>query len=205
MYSLYGSPVEALVETFLPPPRLFIVGAAPDALPLVATARLLGWDVIVCDPVARFTTQARFSSADEILLAPFPEIALRIDGSDRAVVVVANHDDHVDRAVLTMLLSTRARMISVLGPTPRTAQLLADLGGPHGDDRIRLPAAHAAGQTADEVALETIAVLARGLANAVGQAVDAAGRDPCGGLEKMSRFATAYSSWAAALGHTPPL
>ncbi len=166
-YTTYGQPVEALLEPVAPPPRLFVLGAGHDVLPLVDVARAIGWEVIVCDPLARWATCERFPNADDVLLAPLEDVAKRIDASDRAMAVVMDHDYDVDRAALAMLLGTRARYIGVLGPLRRTQQMLAELGRALGDDdRVHAPigldlGADSPQETALAIAAEIQCVLAR--------------------------------------------
>jgi xanthine/CO dehydrogenase XdhC/CoxF family maturation factor len=175
-YTTYGQPVDALLEPVIPPPRLFVIGTAPDALPLVDVGRAIGWEVIVCDPLARWATCERFRSADEVLLAPLDELAKRIATSDRAMAVVMEHDYDVDRASLAMLLGSRARYIGVAGPRRRAQQMMADLGRSFGDDdRVHAPIGLDLGaDTPQEIALAITAEIQCVLARTTGAALRAA-------------------------------
>jgi xanthine/CO dehydrogenase XdhC/CoxF family maturation factor len=113
--------IDMLVEPIRPPPHLFILGAGPDALPLAAMARHLGW---------RVTTWAGPARELDVLRS-------RIDGCDRAMAVVMSHDIPRDRAALDMVVRSRAFYIGVLGPRSRTAKLAgADVLS---DPRIHAP------------------------------------------------------------------
>jgi xanthine/CO dehydrogenase XdhC/CoxF family maturation factor len=175
-YSTYGLSLDALVEPVLPPPRVFVLGAGHDAIPLIEIARAVGWEVIVCDPLARWATCDRFASADEVLLAPLEEIAIRIAASDRAMAVVMDHDYELDRASLAMLLGSRARYIGVLGPRRRTAQMLLELDRMLGDDdRVHSPLGLDIGaETPEEVALAVVAEIQCVLARTAGTSLRAA-------------------------------
>jgi xanthine dehydrogenase accessory factor len=175
-YTTYGQTVDALLEPVLPPPRIFVLGAGYDAIPLVDIARAVGWEVIVCDPLARWATSERFANADEVLLAPLEEVAIRIAASDRAMAVVMDHDYDIDRASLAMLLGSRARYIGVLGPRRRTAQMLADYGRTLGDDdRVRAPLGLDLGaETPQEIALAIVAEIQCVLARSAGSSLRAA-------------------------------
>jgi xanthine/CO dehydrogenase XdhC/CoxF family maturation factor len=155
MYTTYGSAVDVLVEPIVPPPRLFVFGAGHDVVPVVDIARTVGWDVVVCDPLARWATQERFPQADQVLLATLPEIQRKIDATHRAMAVVMGHNYDEDRAALGMLLASRARYIGVLGPRRRAAQMMADLGLTLGsDDRVHAPVGLEIGsETPHEIAL----------------------------------------------------
>jgi xanthine/CO dehydrogenase XdhC/CoxF family maturation factor len=175
-YSTYGEPVEALVEPIHPPPRLFVIGADHDALPLVEIGRTVGWDVVVCDPLARWATCERFVGADEVLLTSLDDVSARISASDRAMAVVMGHDYDLDRAALAMLLGSRARYIGVMGPRRRTAQMLVDLGRALGDDdRVRAPVGLALGaDTPQEHALAIVAEIQGFIAYAAAASLRAA-------------------------------
>jgi xanthine/CO dehydrogenase XdhC/CoxF family maturation factor len=175
-YTTYGQPVEALVEPVLPPPRVFVLGAGPDVLPLVDVVRAVGWEIFVCDPLARWATCERFAHADEVVIAPLAEIALRIAATDRAIGVVMDHDYDVDRAALAMLLGSRARWIGVLGPRRRTVHMLAEHGMAFGDDdRVHGPVGLELGaQTPQEMALAIVAEVQHVLAHGGALALRAA-------------------------------
>ena len=83
-------------DVTVPPPRLFVYGAADTAEALCAAAKLLGWRTIVADARPRFATPERLPSADEILLL-WPDEALAHVAPDAATaVVVLTHDDKFD-------------------------------------------------------------------------------------------------------------
>ncbi|HEX3346381.1 MAG TPA: XdhC family protein [Polyangiaceae bacterium] len=159
-------PIDALVEAVLPPPRLFVVGAGHDAIPVVTMAHAVGWETAVCDATARFGTRERFAHADEILVATPAAVAARVDACDRAMAVVMAHDYERDRACLAALLETRACYIGMLGPRRRTERMLEELGIARLDPRVRAPVGLAIGaETPQEIALaivsEAQSVLAR--------------------------------------------
>jgi xanthine/CO dehydrogenase XdhC/CoxF family maturation factor len=160
-----GATLEALVELSRPPPRLFVLGAGHDAVPVVTLAKAVGWEVFVAGASARVLTKERFTAADGLLFGRDDEVARAIDGSDRPLAVVMAHDYERDRASLAMLLGTRARYIGMLGPKRRTARMLDELGVAR-DARIHAPVGLAIGaESPQEIALaivaETQAVLTR--------------------------------------------
>ena len=169
-YDAAAGTVEAFVEALVPPPRLFVLGAGHDALPVVELARALGWDVSVCTPRPRVSIRQRFVRADEVLVGTSAELAARVDHCDRAVAIVMGHDYQLDREHLGMLLATRARYIGVLGPRARTAHMLDELGAGAGDDpRIHAPLGLELGaETPQEIALAAIAEIQAVLARAPG-------------------------------------
>ena len=154
-----------LIEAIRPPPRLFVLGTGPDAVPVVELARRLGWEVIVCANEARHGIRARFAAADAIAIGTAEQLAAQIDASDRALAVVMSHDLELDRTNLDMLLGTRAIYVGVLGPRARTDRMLAELLRDR-DPRLHAPVGLELGaETPDEIALSIVseiqAVLAR--------------------------------------------
>lgn len=157
---------ECLIEELVPPPRLFVLGAGIDAVPVVEQARAVGWEVIVCAPYARPELRTRLPRADRLAIAQPDEIAQLIDASDRAAAVIMNHDYEHDRACLGALLSSSARYVGVLGPRKRTARMLDELGAT-ADARLHAPVGLELGaECAEEIALAIVAEVQACLARA---------------------------------------
>jgi xanthine/CO dehydrogenase XdhC/CoxF family maturation factor len=161
----------ALVEVLVPPPRLFVLGAGIDAVPVVEQARAVGWEVIVCAPYARTELHARFARADRLAIAAPAEIVRELDASERAAVLVMNHDYAHDRACLEVVLGSAARYIGVLGPRTRTHRMLDELGRT-GDARVHAPVGLELGaDTAEEIALAIVAEVQASLSHAPAQSL----------------------------------
>jgi xanthine dehydrogenase accessory factor len=102
-------------EWYGPPPRLFVYGAVDTAEALCAAAKLLGWRTIVADARAKFATNERIPSADELVVA-WPEEALaQVAPDHQTAVVVLTHDDKFDEPALQGALATEAFYIGALG------------------------------------------------------------------------------------------
>jgi xanthine dehydrogenase accessory factor len=102
-------------DVTVPPPRLFVYGAADTAEALCAAAKLLGWRTIVADARPRFATPERLPSADEILLL-WPDEALAHVAPDTATaVIVLTHDDKFDLPLVQGALATEAFYLGWLG------------------------------------------------------------------------------------------
>lgn len=56
---------ELFIESYPPPPTMFIVGAVHIAIPLVTFAKVLGFRTVVVDARGAFATPERFAHADE--------------------------------------------------------------------------------------------------------------------------------------------
>jgi xanthine/CO dehydrogenase XdhC/CoxF family maturation factor len=164
-----SGPVDALIEVVLPPVRLFVIGAGHDAVHVVALARTLGWEAVVCVSSARIETRERLALADEVLVTSPRELAFRVDACDRALAVVMSHDYLRDRACLSELLGSRAAYVGMLGPRKRTARMFEELGIAPSDPRVHAPVGLAIGaETPEEIALSIVAEAQQVLSGASG-------------------------------------
>jgi xanthine dehydrogenase accessory factor len=146
-----------LVEVLVPPLRLFVLGGGLDAVPVIAQARAVGWEVLACVPYGRPEVHARLAGADRIVVAPPDEIAALVDASDRAAIVVMNHDVAHDTRCLGAALRSNARYIGVLGPRARTQRML-DVLAMQADARVHAPVGLDIGaECAEEIALAIVA------------------------------------------------
>jgi xanthine/CO dehydrogenase XdhC/CoxF family maturation factor len=140
-------------------------------VPVVEQARAVGWEVIVCTPYARPELRVRFARADRLAIARPCEIAREIDVSDRAAVLVMNHDYAHDRECLDAVLGSGARYIGVLGPRKRTQRMLDELGRT-ADPRLHAPIGLEIGaENAEEIALAIVAEVQASLARAPAQSL----------------------------------
>jgi xanthine dehydrogenase accessory factor len=105
---------DKFVAVHVPPPRLILVGAVPIAQPLLAMARLCGFDGVLIDPRPAFASAARFPG--EVILGDWPDSALNSLAPDaRTAVVILTHDAKLDEPALVAALATRAFYIGCLG------------------------------------------------------------------------------------------
>ena len=164
---------DVFVEAVRPPTALLVLGAGHDALPLVAAAKRLGWQVTVADGRAAHARRERFPEADRVLLLdradPLAEIAL----DDDTAVVLMTHDYAQDASLLQALVPRRPRYLGLLGAARRAERLLADAGL----DADALPFLHApigldiGAETPEEIALAIAAEIRAALAGRPGGAL----------------------------------
>ncbi len=62
------SVVTVSIESFAPPPRMLVFGAVDFTRSLVRMAKVLGYEVTVCDAREVFATRQRFPEADEVVV-----------------------------------------------------------------------------------------------------------------------------------------
>ncbi len=103
-----------LVETFLPPRRLIVVGATPVGVALARLAHTTGIPVCVVEPRAAYGES--LESLDIQLFRDWPEEAFDLIRPDAscAVAVVA-HDGRLDCAALTRSLEAGCGYVGLLG------------------------------------------------------------------------------------------
>jgi xanthine dehydrogenase accessory factor len=107
----------------LPPPHLAVFGGGIDARPLVAMAAELGWQVSLIDPRIAYAREAYFPAVT-IIRAPLEQLleATWLQKIDMAVVM--NHNIKLDGQALSLVQSSSAVYVGMLGPAHRTERVL---------------------------------------------------------------------------------
>jgi xanthine dehydrogenase accessory factor len=109
---------------FHPKPRLMIVGAGPDAIPLSKFACETGFSVTVTDWRPALCNSETFPHAD-VLMTGFPsEIFPEFVFQPHDFVILMTHHFERDREVLHYLLKKKLRYIGVVGSKERARRLL---------------------------------------------------------------------------------
>lgn len=130
------------VATVVPQKELLLLGAGPDALPVVEFAATLGWRVTLVDHRPAYADAARFPHARRVLAARPGAIARELDLSNFDAAVIMSHHLATDLASLAALAPTNIPYVGLLGPTTRRKRLLADLDPATAtllDGRLRSP------------------------------------------------------------------
>jgi xanthine/CO dehydrogenase XdhC/CoxF family maturation factor len=170
-----AGPVDALIEAVLPLPQLLVLGAGPDAQPVVRLAAALGFEVTVLDHRPAFARAAAFPGATRVAVCEpgrLPELA---DLDPDAVVLVMSHAYAHDLGYLRQLLGHEVRYLGVLGPRRRTDRILGELAKegivPSAAERARLHAPvglDIGAETPEEIALSILAEIQAELAGRAG-------------------------------------
>ena len=97
---LEDSPIiRVFVESYAPPPQMWIFGAVDFTAALAKVAKVLGYRVTVCDAREIFATRRRFPMADEVVVS-WPGAAVRATAARRSgrrdAVCVLTHDNKFD-------------------------------------------------------------------------------------------------------------
>jgi len=161
-------PLTVFVEAFPAAPVMVIFGAAGVSSALVTQARLLGYRTVICDARALFCSQARFPSADEVVVDWPDRYLARAGGAltGRDAICVLTHDPKFDIPAIVGALATNVGYIGLMGSRRAQAERKdrlrqagvseADLGRLHGPIGLDLGAASPA-ETAVSICAEIIA------------------------------------------------
>jgi xanthine dehydrogenase accessory factor len=109
--------VSVFIESFALPPRMIIFGAVDFTAALAKVAKVLGYQVIVCDARAVFATVLRFPMADEVV-NDWPDRYLAKVGDDlgpRDAVCVLTHDHKFDVPAITGSVRTAVGYLGAMG------------------------------------------------------------------------------------------
>lgn len=97
-----------------PPLRMIVVGAVHIAQPLVAMARLAGYDPTLIDPRETFGAAERFPG--EVVLDDWPDEALaRLAPDSRTAIITLTHDPKLDDPAIRYALRSRCFYLGCLG------------------------------------------------------------------------------------------
>lgn len=133
-----GATVQANLLWLAAPPQVLICGAGPDAVPLAAQVRGLGWRCTVVDHRASMARAERFAAGTAVHCLRPGALAGTVDpAAVDAAVVMTHHLGH-DEAYLRALLGRGPAYVGLLGPDRRRRQLAAAIGA--NPNSIRGPA-----------------------------------------------------------------
>lgn len=115
---------DVLLQSFVPPRLLVVVGAAPIAEPLVRLGKLLGFRVLMVDGKSERLSEKRFAEADELLYGIPSEICARLRLDRRAAVVLTAHDYRYEVPVLKEVLQHEAAYVGFVASRRRGGAVL---------------------------------------------------------------------------------
>jgi xanthine/CO dehydrogenase XdhC/CoxF family maturation factor len=110
------------------PRRILVLGAGPDAIPLVQMASMLGWHVTITDHRPAYARPAKFPHAREVHQRPAADLSQLLRDRFFDAAVVMSHHLVSDELYLRQLAESAIAYVGLLGPAPRRARLLAQLG-----------------------------------------------------------------------------
>src|SRR5579859_6964958 len=110
-----GDELSVFVNSFAPPPRMFVFGAIDFAAAVARAGKFLGYHVTVCDARQVFATRSRFPDADEVVVDWPHRFLATADVDERTVICVLTHDPKFDVPLLEVALRTSAGYIGAMG------------------------------------------------------------------------------------------
>jgi len=130
--TLTVGPADAAIAVFIAalelPARLLVLGAGPDAVPVVEIANLLGWQVTVGDHRSGYLEPKRFPPSARLVELRPERLATELELGAFDAAVVMSHNLESDGKYLRALAASAVPYVGLLGPAARRQRLLADLG-----------------------------------------------------------------------------
>jgi xanthine dehydrogenase accessory factor len=115
--------------TVQPPPLVLLLGAGPEAAPLLRIVRTLGWFAWVSDQRAGLLAHDDLVAADRLIPGRPAAVLRDLDGGCFDAAIVMTHTADNDLAALQALASRGVGYVGLLGPPARRDELLARLTG----------------------------------------------------------------------------
>ena len=156
--------VQVFIESFSPPPLMWIFGAVDFTAALARVAKILGYHVTVCDAREIFATKRRFPMADEVRVTwPTPMFEERGNRlGPRDAVCILTHDPKFDVPAIQGALATRVGYIGVMGSRKTHAKRLERLAEVGITSEVDLSRLHSpigldlGGRTPEETAISIV-------------------------------------------------
>jgi len=111
-----------------PVPRLLVLGAGLDAVPVVGMAAELGWRVSIADHRPAYLANNEFVGAERVVLVEPAALDREFSVGDFDAVIVMSHHLATDQIYLMQLATLDLPYIGVLGPPARRDRLVNALG-----------------------------------------------------------------------------
>jgi xanthine dehydrogenase accessory factor len=159
-YALDAHGIDVLYAPLFPVPRILVLGAGLDAVPVVDLAAGLGWHVTVADHRPSYLERGGFERADRVRPVDPAKLSdeMRLEQFD--AILVMSHHLATDKTYLEQLVGASTRYLGVLGPPARRGRLL-DALGPAGEAlraRLRGPVGlDLGGDSPETIALSILA------------------------------------------------
>lgn len=149
--------IDAQTVKFVRPAHVLVLGAGPDAEPLLQICDSMGWQLVVNDHRQAYVSNLKRPDGCVVECAPAEDVAAVFDLSRIDAVIVMSHSLGADRAYLRVLAASNIEFVGLLGPPHRRDRLLGEMGT-SGDglaERLRSPVGRQIGGRGPEaIALE---------------------------------------------------
>lgn len=118
------TPDDILIVPVKPVPHLAVFGGGVDAIPLIAMAGAMGWQVSLVDSRTAYARKTEFTAATRIVKSSAAEAAAQawFEGVDAAILM--NHNVSMDAEALRACAEAPLKYLGILGPQHRTERVL---------------------------------------------------------------------------------
>jgi xanthine/CO dehydrogenase XdhC/CoxF family maturation factor len=159
LHTWAGAELDIAYEVCSPRLRLCVCGAGPDAVPLVALAKTMGWQVTLIDHRPAMLSADRWPGVKRVLLSSLLRADKMVERAACNAAVVMSHNYEWDLIHVEALLAAGVPYVGVLGPGGRTRRMIETLGVSEADAaRLYAPVGlDIGGETAEEIALAIVA------------------------------------------------
>ena len=124
--------LKLLYAPLLPIPRVLILGAGLDAVPLVNVLAELGWRVTIADHRPAYLERPGFARAERKQVVRPAALGEELSLKNFDAIVVMSHHLPTDRTYLSQLAEVEVPYLGLLGPPARKHRLLEELGAAAG-------------------------------------------------------------------------
>jgi xanthine dehydrogenase accessory factor len=142
------------------PPKILLLGAGPDAVPVAEFGSRLNWKVTLVDHRPAYAQAGHFPTAERVLHAQPEDLLRAVDPGRFSAAVVMSHHLPSDLKYLQALAKTDIPYVGLLGPAMRRERLLTELESDAVKIRARLHAPvglSIGGRSPESVALAIVA------------------------------------------------
>lgn len=127
-HALEDESIRVLYTRVDPAPQVLVLGAGPDALPVVKFITQLGWNVTLADHRPSYLDRIAVDSTTNLSLQAPASLHSDVELNAFAAAVVMSHNLAADRQYLKQLAKSTIPFIGLLGPGNRKTRLLDELG-----------------------------------------------------------------------------
>jgi xanthine dehydrogenase accessory factor len=120
--------LHVLIAPIQPMRRLLLLGAGPDALPILRIGNELGWRTTVADHRPAYLEKPAFGEAEKRSLGTPGSLADRLRLDEFDAVVIMSHNLDADRIYLQQVGGSGIDYVGLLGPRARRDRLVAEIG-----------------------------------------------------------------------------
>lgn len=115
-----------ITSLYMPKPRLIIVGAGNDTLPVARLSKSAGFHVVITDWRDTFCTPERFPETELIQGVP-QEVFPKLNIKKQDYLILMSHQFPREREMLELLVGSKYAYLGIMGSRTRTARLFDGL------------------------------------------------------------------------------